>query len=70
MSAVITKELMVGITEKIKDVIENACEDTGARPSQYCRQAIFERLVREGYLSRPRLRKFDAVPEFPKAAAE
>jgi hypothetical protein len=70
MAARITLEIMVGITEKIRDGIDNACEDTGLRPSQYARQAIFEKLVREGYLSKPSLRKFDAVPEFPKAAAE
>jgi hypothetical protein len=68
MTASITKELMVGITEKILTGISAACEDTGMRPSQYCRQAIFERLVREGYLSKPSLRKYAAVPEFPAAA--
>jgi hypothetical protein len=65
MTARITLEIMVGITPKIKDGIENACEDTGLRPSQYARQAIFEKLVREGYLSKPNFRKF--ATEFPKA---
>ena len=50
---------MVGLTEKIRDGIENACEDSGMKPSQYARQAIFEKLVREGYLSKPSFKKFE-----------
>jgi hypothetical protein len=57
MVAPITKELMVGITEKIRDGIDAAWEDTGVRPSIYCREAIFQRLVREGYLNKPSSRK-------------
>jgi hypothetical protein len=68
MAAPITSELMVGINQKIKDGVAAACEDTGDRPSQYCRRAIFERLVREGYLSKSSVRRFTAVPEFPAAA--
>ncbi|MGA8697163.1 MAG: hypothetical protein WB689_25660 [Xanthobacteraceae bacterium] len=59
MAAQITEEIMVGLTEKIRDGIENACEDSGMKPSQYARQAIFEKLVREGYLSKPSFKKFE-----------
>jgi hypothetical protein len=65
MAAVITEEIMVGITGKIRDGIDNACEDSGMKPSQYARQAIFEKLVREGYLSKPTYRKL--TDESPKA---
>jgi hypothetical protein len=68
MVALIKTEIMVGLTDKIRDGIDAACEDNGMRPSQYCRQAIFERLVREGYLSKPTTRKYAVVPEFPAAA--
>jgi hypothetical protein len=50
MTAQITCEMMVGITPKIIDAIENACEDIGMKPSQFARQAIVEKLVREGFM--------------------
>jgi hypothetical protein len=42
MAAQITSEFMVGVTEKIKDAMETACEFSGMKPSQYARQAIVE----------------------------
>lgn len=68
MTATITVELMVGLTEKIRDALENACEDQGMKPSQFCRQAVYEKLVRGGYLERPNFRKFDN--SIPQEAAE
>jgi hypothetical protein len=59
MVAQITSELMVGLTDKIKYGLEIACEDQGMKPSQFARQAIFEKLVRQGYLDRPTFKKFD-----------
>jgi hypothetical protein len=37
MAAQITVEIMVGLTEKIRDGIDAACEYSGMKPSQYCR---------------------------------
>jgi hypothetical protein len=43
MAAQITSEIMVGLTEKIREGIEVACACYGMKPSQYCRQAVFEK---------------------------
>jgi hypothetical protein len=63
MAAQITCEMMVGITPKIRDAIENACEDIGMKPSQFARQAIVEKLVREGFMTRPLQRFNNPVPQ-------
>jgi hypothetical protein len=69
MAAQITVEIMVGLTEKIRDGIEAACEYSGMKPSQYARQAIFRQLVADGYLQKPSFRKFDnAVPQISEPA--
>jgi hypothetical protein len=63
MAATITQEMMVGITPKIAEALEIACEDIGMRPSQYARQAIVEKLVREGFMARPNLPRFNSIPQ-------
>ncbi len=69
MAAQITSEFMVGVTEKIKDAMETACEFSGMKPSQYARQAIVEKLVREGFIHRPTFKKFDnSLPPMPGPA--
>jgi hypothetical protein len=69
MAATITVELMVGLTERIKGGMEVACADLGMRPSQYARQAIYEKLIRGGYLERPNFKKFDSsVPQIAEPA--
>jgi hypothetical protein len=66
MAAQITLEIMVGITPKIKAGIEIASEFSGMKPSQYARQAIIEKLIRDGFVERPTFRKFDN--SLPQAA--
>jgi hypothetical protein len=69
MAATITHEFMCGVTEKIRDAMEAACEFSGMRPSQYARQAIVEKLVREGFINRPSFRKFDnSIPQISEPA--
>ncbi len=59
MVARIKAELMVGITDEIKAALEIATEFSGMRPSQYGRQAILEKLVREGYLKHPGMARLE-----------
>lgn len=51
--AKIKTELAVGVTEEIKSALEIATEFQGMKPSQYGRQAILEKLVREGFMKHP-----------------
>ena len=53
MTAKIKSEMSVGITDEIKSALEIATEFAGIKPSQFGRQAILEKLVREGYLRHP-----------------
>lgn len=69
MAGAITRELMVGVTEIIRQGIDVACEGYGMRPSQYCRQAIFEKLIRDGILPPPTLRRVNNN-SVPQQAAE
>lgn len=69
MAAQITVEMMVGITPKIQEAIEVACEFSGLKASQFARQAIVEKLVREGFIRRPSFKKFDnSVPQISEPA--
>jgi hypothetical protein len=68
MAAVITEEIMVGITPKIKEAIEFVCSLNGMKPSQYARQAIFEKLVREGVIEAPSFRRNNSAPSELQAA--
>ena len=53
MTAKIKSEMSVGITDEIRSALEIATEFAGIKPSQFGRQAILEKLVREGYLRHP-----------------
>ena len=53
MAAKIKSELAVGVTEEIKSALVVATEFQGTTPSQYGRQAILEKLCREGFLRHP-----------------
>ena len=46
--AKITDELMIGFTRAQREGIDVACTAYGMRPSQYVRQAAFEKLIRDG----------------------
>jgi len=53
MTAKVTEELSVGLTGEMLQALAIATEFQGMKPSQYGRQAILERLVREGFLQHP-----------------
>ena len=56
MVAKILTEMSVGLTPEIDAALEIAADFSGLRPSQFARQAVIEKLVREGYLETPRHR--------------
>jgi hypothetical protein len=58
MAAKIKSEMSVGLTPEIEEALKVATEFQGMKPSQYGRQAILERLVREGFLKHPMHRHF------------
>ena len=64
--AIINLLLSVGITEQIKLELEQASEFFGMTPSQFGRQAIIEKLVREGIRQPPGI----AFNQQPAHAAE
>jgi hypothetical protein len=74
MAAKIKTELAVGITEEIKNALEIAIDFCCMKPSQYGRQAIVEKLAREGFLEHPgRVRRGNSAPQSeikPAMAAE
>jgi hypothetical protein len=70
MAAQITSEIMVGLTEKIREGIEVACLCCGMKPSQYARQAIYEKLCREGVLEPPTFRRLSNSAPSELQAAE
>jgi hypothetical protein len=53
MTARVTEELSVGLTGEMLHALIIATQFQGMKPSQYGRQAILERLVREGFLQHP-----------------
>jgi hypothetical protein len=68
MAAQITSEIMVGLTEKIREGIEVACACNGMKPSQFCRQAVYEKLVSIGALEPPSFRRLSNSPSELQAA--
>jgi hypothetical protein len=48
--AKILGEVNVGITEQISEALKIACDFSGLKPSQYCRQAVLCKLVAEGFM--------------------
>jgi hypothetical protein len=51
--AKIKRERMIGLTDAIDAALAMVEDFSGLKPSQYCRQAILERLVRDGYMQHP-----------------
>jgi hypothetical protein len=70
MAAQITSEIMVGLTEKIREGIEVACACNGMKPSQFCRQAVYEKLVSIGVLEPPSFRRLSNSAPSELQAAE
>lgn len=62
MAARILSELSVGLTDEISAALKLASEFAGIKPSQFGRQAILEKLVREGYLQHPAARLVNKAP--------
>ena len=56
----IKTELAVGVTEEIKTALEIATDFAGMKPSQYGRQAILEKLVRDGFLKHPGMVRWES----------
>jgi hypothetical protein len=44
---------MIGITDAIDAALAQVEDFTGLKPSAYCRVAILERLVRDGFMAHP-----------------
>ena len=44
---------MVGLTDAIEAALTMVEDFTGLKPSQYCRQAMLEKLVRDGFMQHP-----------------
>jgi hypothetical protein len=63
MAAKIKSEMSVGLTPEIEEALKVATDFVGMKPSQFGRQAILEKLVREGFLRHPSMRH-----ETPQAA--
>jgi len=53
MKTKIEIEMSVGLTPQMREALEIATTFQGSNPSQYTRQAVVERLVREGFLEHP-----------------
>ncbi len=51
--AKIKRERMIGLTENIEAALMMVEDFSGLKPSQYCRQAILEKLVRDGFMQHP-----------------
>ena len=68
MTARILSEMSVGLTPEIEAALEIASDFSGLKPSQFGRQAIIEKLVRDGFIKHPGMARFDNA--VPKQAAE
>ena len=53
MVAKIKSEMSVGLTPEIESALKVATDFVGMKPSQFGRQAILEKLCREGFLKHP-----------------
>jgi hypothetical protein len=51
--AKIKRERMIGITDAIDTALAQVEDFTGLKPSQYCRMAIQQRLVADGFMQHP-----------------
>jgi hypothetical protein len=68
MTARILSEMSVGLTPEIEAALEVAADFSGLKPSQFGRQAIIEKLVRDGFIKHPGMARFENA--MPKEAAE
>jgi hypothetical protein len=53
MTKLVTLEMSVGLTEPIRDHLQVAIEYQGIKASTFGRQAILEKLVRDGWMKHP-----------------
>ncbi len=53
MAKRIKRERMIGLTDAIEAALTMVEDFTGLKPSQYCRVAITERLVKDGFMQHP-----------------
>jgi hypothetical protein len=65
---VIVSEVMVGLTEQIRQGVEIACELQGFKPSIFMRQCAAEKLVAMGILEAPVFRRVEFNPAELQAA--
>jgi hypothetical protein len=68
MTARILTEMSVGLTAEIEAALEVAADFSGLKPSQFGRQAIIEKIVRDGFIKHPGMARFENA--VPKQAAE
>ena len=66
--AKIRRERMIGLTEEIDAALAMVEDFSELKPSQYCRQAIKEKLIRDGLMQHPAAVHFNNRPQ--KEAAE
>jgi hypothetical protein len=66
----IKRERMIGLTEAIESALALVEDFTGLKPSAYCRVAILERLVRDGFMTHPAARFHNTNNTPQKVAAE
>jgi hypothetical protein len=68
--AKIKRERMIGITDAIDTALALVEDFTGLKPSAYCRVAILERLVKDGFMQHPASAHFHNNNTPQKVAAE
>lgn len=61
--AKIKRERMIGLTDAAEAALAMVEDFSGLKPSQYCRQAIIERLVRDGLMVHPASAHFKNNPQ-------
>ncbi len=61
--AKIKRERMIGITDAIDAALAMVEDFSGLKPSQYCRQAILEKLVRDGFMQHPAAARLNNNPQ-------
>jgi hypothetical protein len=66
--AKIKRERMIGITDAMDTALLLVEDFTGLKPSAYCRVAILERLVKDGFMQHPGASRLQNIPQ--REAAE
>ena len=62
--------MSVGLTPEIEEALKVATDFVGMKPSQFGRQAILEKLCREGYMRHPMHNYQNASGKINSEAAE